>query len=472
MTRRMRARLCQGFALGTLASAALIGVSPTTAQADTEVTGDLPATATAVAVFTVDPYEDVDPLPADLATALQRAEDRAELNADTMAAPYADRAADRVVLPVTTSNAARAAATITVDTAALQDDGTDDESIPGEESVKTDAAPEAQAPSARQESALPKYFYPATPRVKYSLAALTAVQDEVLTADLPGADKMYTAAVDAATNRVVIEASAVTEEMRTALASRYGADKVALRLTPGEDAGGAQASRNNDTTPFYGGAKLGPHGCTIGFPWTVGTAPHFLTAGHCTSAGQNIYTTRYCCAVGKVVADNWNNSSGSVKINGASYSGDLSLVKMNSGYSTAAYMYTGGPTSNTFRKIDGVSSRSPKYGDTYCTGGSTKGTVCGWKVSGLRMNVKYSGGYVARNMTRGGKRGHCTAPGDSGGPVFTINAGGLIVAKGIHSGGGGGGSDHYTGALEPACREWFTDIRVAEGVLPGLVRRF
>lgn len=45
---------------------------------------------------------------------------------------------------------------------------------------------------------------------------------------------------------------------------------------------------------------------------------------------------------------------------------------------------------------------------------------------------------------------------------------GKVPAKGIHSGGGGGGSDHWGGAFDP-CRAWFADIRLAEQALPGIV---
>jgi hypothetical protein len=62
-----------------------------------------------------------------------------------------------------------------------------------------------------------------------------------------------------------------------------------------------------------------------------------------------------------------------------------------------------------------VASRSPKIGDKYCTGGTTKGELCGWKV----------------------------------------------VAKGIHSSGGRDGD----------CLEGFTDIRLAEKALPGIVKK-
>jgi len=58
----------------------------------------------------------------------------------------------------------------------------------------------------------------------------------------------------------------------------------------------------------------------------------------------------------------------------------------------------------------------------------------------------------------GKKHGACTQPGDSGGPVYNVQATGYVRVKGVHSAGGGGGSDHYSGALESPCTEVFTDV--------------
>ncbi|TDC64101.1 trypsin-like serine protease [Micromonospora sp. KC207] len=474
----MRSRLTTGgarvVALGLLVTGAVVA-APTSASADTAVTGDVPATATAVAVFTGEPADTAIELPAREAAALETAEARAEGRPDALAPPFYDPGTARVSAPVVSTGDVTAVpyAAAAIPISNLVDESGVDETVPGEAADKeeptTSAATRGGTVAAQ---AIPTLYYPATPAAKYSLSRLSAVRDEVLTAGLVGQASMYSAYVDAPRNRVVVEASAVTEGMRNALATRYAADLVALRLTPGETAGVSQA-RHNDTSPFYGGAKMGPDGCTIGFGWTHQGARYFVTAGHCTTASQNVYMDRYSSAVGKVIDDNWNNSTGSVKINGASYySGDLSLVKMNSGFGMTARMWTGGPTSSTNRPVAGPASRSPKIGDKYCTGGSTKGSICNWKVVATGTTVRYDDGTVARNMTKGTKHGHCTAPGDSGGPIFTINSAGKIVAKGIHSGGGGGGGDHFTGSLESPCREWFTDIRLAEKILPGIIYKY
>jgi hypothetical protein len=459
-----------------LATAALLGAGqPAGAVAGSaDVTGNRPLTATAVEVFTVEPAVP-DQLSDVVAQAFEKAEARAEADPADLAPPYVDRATGQIVAGVRsgadTTKVAYAANSIAVDQAEAVDDGNDDPTQAGTESGKTEEPPPAEAAtsSARESGPdspiiFPKIHYPSTPRTRYSLGDLTAVKDEVLESDIPGVTSLYAAYVDAEHNRVVVRASALTEATRTALASRYGADKIAVYLTPGADVR-AMYSRDDDANPFYGGAtvKTNLGGCTIGFSWTHEGESYMLTAGHCTSANTDVRMPRYGSnKVGKVVKDNWNNSTGSVKLSGQSYySGDLSLVKMNSGWKTDPKMYVGGPNGSTARVVKGVASRSPKRGDKYCTGGTTTGEQCGWKVTQTKVNVRYRDGQLIRNATYGQRLGICLEEGDSGGPVYTVSHG-KVVAKGIISGGG-----HY----DFGCTQLFTDIRLAEKALPGIVKK-
>jgi hypothetical protein len=51
-----------------------------------------------------------------------------------------------------------------------------------------------------------------------------------------------------------------------------------------------------------------------------------------------------------------------------------------------------------------------------------------------------------------------------------VRSDGGIAAKGVHSGDGGGGSDHYGGAFDP-CYEYFTDIWDPYLALPGVLKK-
>jgi hypothetical protein len=470
---RMRRTIGRGLGLGLFASAALVGINPPAVNA--AVTSDQPATDTQVAVFTVDPAESQDQLPAALAAALETAETRADADPSDLAPPYVNRATARVVAPVTSvadvTKVAYAATTIAIDSTTLPDDGTDDSSVSGVADGKEAASvtSAAQQSTSAADAVIVTYYYPSTPVMKYSQTELTSTKGDVLTSDLTGVADMHAAYIDADHNRVVVEASTVTEEMRTALASRYGADKVALFLAPDRD-GGEPQNRRYDSSPFWGGAyAITTTGndtrwhCTIGFPWTYDGDDYYLTAGHCTGLNTHVWMPSYgTTTIGLVVKDSWNNSTGSVHIDGQSYStGDLALVKVYSAYAMSPLMYVGGPDSYSRRDIGVVASRRPKIGDVYCSGGSTTGELCGWNVNRLRVDIKYSDGRVLRNAYETIKTGTCSAGGDSGGPVYTIRGNGEVAPRGILSGGGTNGH---------TCFMYFSEIRLAEKALPGGVK--
>lgn len=155
----------------------------------------------------------------------------------------------------------------------------------------------------------------------------------------------------------------------------------------------------------------------------------------------------------------------------STYRGDVALIRITSGRSSSPYMYRGGYNSSSYATVAEMWSRSPASGDQYCTGGKNSGEVCGWVVQwSAAGNYTYDGGEVARRVWRGDKHGWCIRPGDSGGPVYTVRSDGKIAAKGIISGASGfGGTDYYSGALDPACRNVFTDIWDAYYGLPGVL---
>lgn len=97
------------------------------------------------------------------------------------------------------------------------------------------------------------------------------------------------------------------------------------------------------------------------------------------------------------------------------------------------------------------------------------GEQCGWSVSRVRFDIKYSTGEWGRNVNSGGKQGQCLIGGDSGGPIYTVRSDGGIAAKGIISAGSGGGSDNWGGAFDP-CYGIFTDIWEAYYGFPGVLR--
>jgi V8-like Glu-specific endopeptidase len=437
---------------------------PTPASA--EITTDQPATATAVAVTTTPPTTD-ETLPRGYAEALQTAVDRAFAAPTEYAMPYV--ANDALIVPVSTAASSTTVATANQDiavTPAATVTYTDDPNTPSTEPDKSTLDPTEGTGGDDTFSTMsadvivePVVYY-----VPHTVATLTAAQEEVLTltdAELPGAGNLRTATIDPANDRVVIEAATVTQEMREALAARYGSTRVALQITPSLALPSWKATRQHDTPPYYGGAYIESSvgSCTAAFAWTHQGVSYLLTAGHCTSLHG--YVNNNDTTLGTVSADNWNNTTGSVKLSGLDYySGDASTVRL---YDTSyGRVYKGSASSSTSRAVTSRYDRRSLVGDTYCVSGMRTGEMCGWRVVATYMTVKYSDGSVLRNATRGYRYGTCTKGGDSGAPIYRIKSDGTIQAKGILS----GGSTNTSGD----CLDYFTDTYLAEKALPGIIK--
>jgi streptogrisin C len=315
-----------------------------------------------------------------------------------------------------------------------------------------------------------------TRQVSRSFAALEQVKHEVIgltSAEVPDGDAIFETIPDPANNRIIISVDKMSTALFSALAERYGTETISVRFAPDEPRGEPQP-RDRDTSPFYGGATIRiPSGgtCSSGFSWYSGSTSMMLTAGHCAPSGGSISTP--ATSMGSVTSgsrENWTNGTGTVYLTGQStYRGDLALIQIASNKSSNGRIYRGGAGSNSSAPVKEMWSRMAATGDQYCTGGYRTGELCGWSVTRVRFDHRYSNGEVVRNANRGSKQGQCNLGGDSGGPVYTVRSDGGIAAKGIHSGGGGGGSDNWGGALDP-CFEIFTDIWDAYYAFPGVLR--
>ncbi|MEU6524215.1 DNRLRE domain-containing protein [Streptomyces sp. NPDC046924] len=445
------------------------------------------------------------------AYALQEAVARAAERPDTFGPPYIDGRTGELVAPVTVPGAADEAASPIQVTQAPADEGSGLPADDGEEGTKPDEDPdpsdEVPAPPAdgSEESTgeesydmpeddtttsdpapdgptVTEQIAPRSEVVEHSVIALESVRDEVLQLteeELPGVTGLYSAFVDAESNRVVVQTAEADSALVSALGERYGTDAIAVHLTPGTESVEPQASRYNDTSPYYGGARIKSYltttkktWCTAGFPWRYNGKWYMVTAGHCTTGNGAIVNPSESVYIGPVVRDNWRNGHGSVRLSGQKYySGDLALYRINSGLSATPRIYKGGQKSTSSRAVRDYWRRWAQRGDKLCTGGMMTGEKCGWKVTATQATVKYSTGLVAKNMVVAEKdSGACTTGGDSGGPTYTVDSNGRAIAKGIISGGGGGGSDNSGGFFDP-CRLYFTDIGLANSALPGTVAR-
>ncbi|MFB9509918.1 DNRLRE domain-containing protein [Streptomyces aurantiacus] len=434
--------------------------------------------------------------------ALDAAETRAEESPDTLAPPYLDEETRKVVLPVTDSAAtSEATAAITL-TDIPVDQGSDDGSAEGDPDTD-ETAPASEDGVADPVATQDRTVTPVTREVGHSQAELQSIVDEILLLtdeEVPGASQLVTAAVDAQTNRVVVEVPEGDDTVADALGLRYGTDTVAVRVSPGVEALQNTASRYTDVSPFKGGAAYEPvrvvNGnlsdgwrCTTAFAWTHQGNPYMLSAGHCTTGNGFMDSWNPELTFAGVAYDNWNNSKGSVKVAGKSYySGDLVTGEVyENKYNVSARVYKGGSHGTQTRRVQNRWTTRSKVGQQFCSGGSTTGEVCGWKVTSGKLTIKYGDGTVIKNATRAKKNsGTCDYPGDSGGAIYTVLANGHVYAKGVISGGmcagwgiGSDGDDDgwnddkdCSDGTDYDCEIIFTDIALAEDALPGLVKKW
>jgi hypothetical protein len=168
------------------------------------------------------------------------------------------------------------------------------------------------------------------------------------------------------------------------------------------------ASRQNDSMPYYGGARYTNMttgaGCTTGWGLFIpGEIQNpMLTAGHCGNDGEGAMDGGANPAVdtmGVIFGDNDNR--------------DTMIIDTPSDHS----IYTGPNNSNSIIGVFGV--ESDFVGNLVCDSGATTGEQCGIEVT--EVNGTFLG--FTPMVTAEEKSGACVIDsGDSGAPVFTYNS--------------------------------------------------
>ncbi|MBG0569308.1 hypothetical protein I4J89_48735 [Actinoplanes sp. NEAU-A11] len=287
-------------------------------------------------------------------------------------------------------------------------------------------------------------------------------------ASLASAD-IWMTEVDRETGRVAVTMTDITSPAAQALEEMFG-DKVQL-VREANPESEAETGRLADESPFTGGARIKFPGlsgkCTNAFSWKIDASRSgMLTAGHCAAVSGQAVQTNSGDALGSIMSENYGPRGTEYLPQQKVYRGDMSLIRVPSG-KIYPYIYRGVSSSSARYTVRAMWHRRAQPGDQYCTGGSYGGEICGWKVKSTGATVNSDGKWLRNVVVSEKKKGWCTRPGDSGGPVYTVNSDGSVVAKGIHHGSnGGGGDDHYAGALDK-CLEIFTDIRDAYFGFPG-----
>lgn len=420
--------------------------------------------------FTVDSSLDIigaddvnETVPEELRDALGTYDQLAEANPDEFG--YPDVTGDAIVVDVVTDEAADKAQALADGTLQAQP-STDPDANKAEE-----AAIEGQDNVAGVDMAIND--------VTLSRTEIDELRDEVQAAvvstpALVAAD-VWKTEVDRDGGRIAVTMSDVTVPAAQALEQRFG-DRVVL-IDEKNQLPVDQASRLADVPLWRGGARIKikrpngtVNGCSSAFAWNItSTAPGMLTAAHCAPDGGTMLSWREQ-TMGSIPSGSRENygSNGTVYLpNQKVYRGDMALANASAGIQGRIFR---GPVSTTATaRVKAMWSRRAQKGDQYCVGGSYFGEICGWTVGATSIDV-YSSGKWKRNVVMSRlKTGKCTGPGDSGGPVYTVNSDGSVTAKGIFNGTHGGGSDSYGGEFDP-CSNYFTDIWDAYYGFPGTLK--
>ncbi|MEV0590661.1 DNRLRE domain-containing protein [Nonomuraea cavernae] len=389
------------------------------------------------------------------AHALSAAFDRVVANADKLADPYVDMVSGQVIVPAATADGHAVGSALLSGTAYLGYGGTD-WTIPGEY-TDGDTDEDGEGPPGPTES---YNFTPQVPDVTASHGQQVTIIREVLqltSAQLPGADAIISARPWPERNKVLITANAVSPELRLALAQRYGVNNVVIRLKPdaarlttktGTDnrqlttqAGTDSRANDNDEYINGGGAfdTKNDFECTMGFAWSLPAGRRLVTAGHCLPVDDptGVPLTGGTREYGKRVLTTWDDGIGTVFLPGKNEAqGDSALVTPNASIYPTASIFIGGPTSREKRPVKRSWQRRSAPGDLFCVGGRYYGQHCSWKVVEGNDYFKTDGGLLD-NAIPATHASECLREegGDSGGPIYTFQSDGSVVAKGITSSG-------------------------------------
>ncbi|MEU1751892.1 cellulose binding domain-containing protein [Micromonospora matsumotoense] len=208
-----------------------------------------------------------------------------------------------------------------------------------------------------------------------------------------------------------------------------------------------ERSRYNDSAPYDGGIGIGltTYACTAGFGvrnYTTNVG-YLLTAEHCGPIGQPWHV-------------GWNTNTNSGTLIGYSVaSNDDHDTMLVSTSSPGGHIYVGGQNDEVRAQVTGWTQVFP--GQLLCQSGYTSAGEIGGPVCNLRVDFHYDDieDLVEATQLDGNESAR---GGDSGGPVYSVNANGTVLAAGTttRSAGPGFGFQDFATA-----RDDYGDIRPA-----------
>lgn len=330
-----------------------------------------------------------------------------------------------------------------------------------------DAAARSWSPRDQAASRVPRRIR----TVAFSMAALEAIADDVTRVvrqrGLADSALIYQWGPDVGSNKVALAVDRLSAPLMAGLAARYDKRAIAVRVEP--NPGWHSVSRNSDSAPFWGGALIskypgGNYGCSDAFSMNIPSGYGMLTAGHCwptQSTPGSVSTPVASMGTVNSGETNYNATIGTVLLPGQGVKrGDIALIRVTNPSGVQGYMYTQGVNSSTYAPVKETWGWA-SIDDLLCTGGTSTGEQCGWRVYALRQRQN-DGANVVEPLTVASRSWQytCLQSGDSGGPAYTVRPDLGIAAKGVLS--LAGGCDWLQTRTVA-----FTEIQDALAALPG-----
>lgn len=180
-----------------------------------------------------------------------------------------------------------------------------------------------------------------------------------------------------------------------------------------------ERSRYDDSAPFDGGTGIGltSYGCTAGFGVRHATTGvgYLLTAEHCGPLNQPWHVA-------------WNSTTNTGTLVGHSVaSNDDHDTMLISTSSPGDHIYVGGQHDEVRARVVGWTEVFP--GQFLCQSGYTSAGAIGGPVCNLRVDFHYDDVEDLVEATQLDNQ-EAARGGDSGGPVYTVNADGTVLAAG------------------------------------------
>ena len=212
-----------------------------------------------------------------------------------------------------------------------------------------------------------------------------------------------------------VQSAKVKAKRKAVAAGEATAVGVPVTLVEGEAPVMATATRTNDTAPFNAGGLMYSktssgawNACSSGFGIVLGGVPHTMTARHC-----------------KPVSGTWKAFAGSASYGKLTVSDNVDAVTLLSG-SGSGRVFDRARDDSTGHYGLVKHASDINVGDYVCTSGGNSGVHCNIRISAFASVSDRMGTYPNFEVAVGNQESRgmiAAAEGDSGGPVYTVDAG-------------------------------------------------